>query len=62
LLDARTRDALIADSRMADGYDDEPDKPETRFFGGPCFETATRLSDEEVALCSKEKKIARVSS
>jgi NAD-dependent SIR2 family protein deacetylase len=48
LLDARTRDALIADSRMADGYDDEPDKPETmHFFGGPCFETATRLSDEE---------------
>jgi hypothetical protein len=47
LLDARTRDALIADSRMADGYDDERDKPETRFFGGPCFETATRLSDEE---------------
>ena len=47
LLDSRTRDALIADSRMADGYDDERDEPETRFFGGPCFETATRLSDEE---------------
>jgi hypothetical protein len=60
LLEPRTRDALIADSRMADGYDDERDEPETRFFGGPCFETVLCLSDEEVrALLEGKKNRAR---